>query len=135
MKDKLKEILMAQFKALSTLLASLDEQFLALTGNEVFKLEVIVAQIDSNCRQVAKCEIERRNLLGDKEIGLVIEGIGDKQLDLDYRNIKKLIAKLQVQKETNDMLIRQGFAFTSKVLNILNPDRTPKTYNSYGKRR
>ena len=135
MKDKLKEIFVAQFKALSALLSSLDEQFLALTGNEVFKLELIVAKIDSNCREVAKWEVERRNLLGNQEISEVILGIGDKQLNLDFRNIKKLIAKLQVQKETNDMLIRQGFAFTTKVLNILNPDRTPKTYNSFGKRR
>jgi flagellar biosynthesis/type III secretory pathway chaperone len=135
MKDKLKEILSSESKALNVLLSSLDEQFLALTGNEVFKLEVIVEKIDSNCRQIAKYEVERRNLLGDKEVGLVIQELGDKQLDLDYRNIKKLIAKLQVQKETNDMLIRQGFAFSTKVLNILNPDRTPKTYNSFGKRR
>lgn len=135
MKDKLKRILMHETLALETLLKSLDEQYLNLINNEAFKLEVIVAQIDNNCREIAKWEVERRSLLGDKEISSVIREIGDRQLDIDYRSIKKLIAEVQVQKESNEMLIKQGLGFTTKVLSILNPDRTPKTYKPNGKRR
>lgn len=135
MKEKLREILKNEFIALKALLASLDEQFKALTHNEVLKLEAIVPKIDSDCREIAKWEVQRRTLLEGKELGVVITDFGDKQLDSDYRNIKKLVAAVEVQKESNDMLIRQGFAFTTKILNILNPDRTPKTYKSNGKRR
>jgi flagellar biosynthesis/type III secretory pathway chaperone len=135
MKDKLKEIILNETLALQALLASLDEQYLGLINNEAFKLEAIAAQIDDNCREIAKWETRRRNLLDGKEISLVIYEIGDKQLDIDYRNIKKLIAQLKVQKESNEMLIKQGLGFTTNMLNILNPDRTPKTYKPYGKRR
>ena len=135
MKDKLKEILTQEAKALNILLTSLDEQYMNLIKSEAFKLEVIVKKIDSNCREIAKWEVERRSLLGNKEISLVIREIGDKELDIDYRNIKKLIAQVQVQKESNEMLIKQGLGFATKVLDILNPDRTPKTYKSNGKRR
>lgn len=135
MKEKLKEIFKHEFDALTALLASLNEQFIALTHNEALKLEAIVGKLDGNCREIAKWEVERRNLLAGKEISVVIAGIGDKQLDTDYRSIKKLVAAVQVQKDSNDMLIRQGFAFTTKILNILNPDRTPKTYKSNGRRR
>lgn len=135
MKDKLKRILMHETLALETLLKSLDEQYLNLINNEAFKLEVIVAQIDNNCREIAKWEVERRSLLGDKEISSVIRELGDRQLDIDFRSIKKLLAAVQVQKESNEMLIKQGLGFTTKVLSILNPDRTPKTYKPNGKRR
>lgn len=135
MKDKLKEILTQEAKSLKTLLTSLDEQYLGLLNNEAIKLEVIVKQIDNNCREIAKWEVQRRSLLGDKEISLVIRELSDKELDIDYRNIKKLVAQVQVQKESNEMLIKQGLGFSTKILDILNPDRTPKTYKSNGKRR
>jgi flagellar biosynthesis/type III secretory pathway chaperone len=135
MKEKLKEILKHEFEALNALLASLNEQFISLTHSEALKLEAVITKIDLNCREIAKWEVERRKLLEGKEISLVIREIGDKQLETSYRDIKKLIAAVQVQKESNDMLIKQGFAFTTKILNILNPDRTPKTYKSNGKRR
>jgi len=135
MKDKLKEILTQEAKSLKTLLTSLDEQYLGLINNEAIKLEVIVKQIDNNCREIAKWEVQRRSLLGDKEISLVIRELSDKELDIDYRNIKKLVAQVQVQKESNEMLIKQGLGFSTKILDILNPDRTPKTYKSNGKRR
>ena len=37
-----------------------------------------------------------------------------------------------MQKDTNELLIRQQMGFNAQILNIINPRREIKTYNSYG---
>ena len=45
---------------------------------------------------------------------------------------KRIILAVKQQKETNELLIRQQMSFNNQVLNIINPRREMKTYNSYG---
>jgi len=61
--------------------------------------------------------------------------LNNEELENNYRSIKKLLEEIQLQRETNELLIRQGLGFTTQMLNVLNPNKGPKTYNAYGKRR
>ena len=55
-----------------------------------------------------------------------------KELDNSYREINRIILAVKQQKETNELLIRQQMSFNNQILNIINPRREMKTYNSYG---
>ena len=56
------------------------------------------------------------------------------RLDLDnlYRSIKKLLDEMILQKDTNELLIKQQLSFTNKIISLINPKRDIPTYNSYG---
>lgn len=131
----LNEVICREHGALSKLLGLLEEQHDLLIKNEVNLLEEIVESINLCNKEVAEAEIERRKIVGANSMKDIIYEHRDEELDFNYREVKKLLHSLNVQKETNDMLIKLGLGFSSKMLNILNPDRTQKTYNSYGKLR
>ncbi|MGL4873930.1 MAG: flagellar export chaperone FlgN, partial [Clostridium sp.] len=67
-----------------------------------------------------------------REMSLVIEELKDKEADRILREIKKILHSLKVQKETNELLIKQEISFNHQILNVMNPKREIKTYNSYG---
>lgn len=58
----------------------------------------------------------------------------DKELKSIYKEVVNLLEEIKLQKDSNDMLIKQAISLTTNMLNILNPDRTPKTYGPYGRR-
>ena len=53
-------------------------------------------------------------------------------LDKQYRRIQNLLNEMILQKDRNDLLIKQPLSFTNKLLNLINPKRDIPTYNSYG---
>jgi flagellar biosynthesis/type III secretory pathway chaperone len=131
--ETLNQIILKESKALKDLLALLEEQHSMILKNDIFGLEAIVEKIQNCNREIAKEEVERRKLVGSDGMSKTIDTLGDEELDRNFRSIKKLLAEVELQKDTNELLIRQGLGFTSRMLNILNPDRNVKTYNSYGK--
>lgn len=131
--ETLNQIILKESKALKDLLALLEEQHSMILNNDIFGLEAIVEKIQNCNREIAKEEVERRKLVGSDGMSKTIDTLGDEELDRNFRSIKKLLAEVELQKDTNELLIRQGLGFTSRMLNILNPDRNVKTYNSYGK--
>lgn len=135
MTQELNRIMVEEYKAIQALLGALDEQFEYLTKREVFALDKIVKRIESCAREVARFEVERRNITKGKAMSKIMSDINNEELKNNYRNIKKLLEEIQMQKETNELLIRQGLGFTTQMLNVLNPDKGPKTYTAYGKRR
>ena len=62
----------------------------------------------------------------------IVNTSNDEELDNSYREINRIILAVKQQKETNELLIRQQMSFNNQVLNIINPRREMKTYNSYG---
>ncbi|WP_294379276.1 flagellar export chaperone FlgN [uncultured Clostridium sp.] len=44
----------------------------------------------------------------------------------------KVLQDAVEKKNTNELLLKQQLIFTNKMLNIINPDKEAKTYNSYG---
>lgn len=134
MKEQLKEILKTEKKLFKELLELLDAQYKFIISNKVYELEIIVDKISNKGKEIAKSELQRRNITGEGSLSKVIGKYEDEELYLLYRDTKRLLEELQIQKETNDMLIKQSLGFTSQLLNIMNPDGgTPKTYGATGK--
>jgi flagellar biosynthesis/type III secretory pathway chaperone len=113
----------------------LEEQYKLLLGNKIFELEGIVSKIKEVNKEIAEIEVERRKVTAGKAMSDLIRESKNIDLESSYRNIKKLVSELQLQKDTNDALIRQGLGFSTRMLNIITPDRNTQTYNAYGKLR
>lgn len=135
MKEELSKIIEMETKALEELLKTLEEQHGYIVKNSIFKMEEVVAKLDRCNKEIAKWEMERRKLTQGEPMSKIVDRIGDPELDNRYRKIKRVLEALKLQKETNELLIRQGLGFTTQMLNILNPNKNSKTYNSYGKPR
>lgn len=126
-------IILEETKALQELLQALEEQHSYVAKNDVFAMENVVSRIENCSREVAKCEMKRRKITGDKPMRLIVSELKDEELETNFRKIKKLIEEVRLQKDTNELLIRQGLGYSSRMLNIFSPDRSNKTYNVYGK--
>ncbi|MBC2582575.1 flagellar protein FlgN [Clostridium sp. DJ247] len=126
---------MNEYNALKALLDALDEQFEYLTKREVFSLGKVVEKIEQCSREVARWEVERRKITGGEAMTSIVDKMKNENLENNYRSVKKLLEEIQLQKDTNEMIIKQGLGFSTQMLNFINPDRGPKTYNGYGKRR
>lgn len=133
--SELKSVIIEEFKALQGLLGSLDEQFQYLTKREVFALDAVRSKIEQSSKEVASLEMKRRSLTKGEDMSKIVRELKDEELEKNYRNTKKLLSSIVFQKDTNDILIKQQLGFTTQMLNFFNPDKAPKTYNSYGKRK
>lgn len=135
MTGELNRIVLEEHKALQALLEALEEQFEYLTKREVFALDKITQKIELCAREVARLEVGRRQITNGEAMSKIVSELRNEELENNYRDIKNLLEAIQTQKETNEVIIRQGLGFTTQMLNVINPDRGPKTYNAYGKRR
>jgi len=98
----------------------------------VFGLEALVDEIKAANKSVASIEMERRKIVGTKSMSLLVKESEDEEIDKEFRNIKKLLEAIKLQKETNELLIRQRMSYNNQILRVINPSREVKTYNSYG---
>lgn len=132
--SRLKKLVEDEKGALEGLLKILESQHKYIIEEDVFMLEDVAKDIEEANKKIALLEIERRNLTGTESMSEVVKKYDDKELNLLYRDIKIVLNELSIQKETNEILIKQGLGFTTQMLNLVNPKGcTPKTYNSYGK--
>lgn len=131
--NNLIEILYKEQNALVELLKLLDKQHKSLIDKDVFALEGIVDEIRLANKAIAESEVERRKLTGNKSMKDLVLNSDNNELDTAYRNIKKILHSITVQKDTNELLIKQGLSYTNRLLIIINPRREVKTYNSYGR--
>lgn len=132
MTDQLTELLKFQEQKLKELLELLEKQHHLIIKEEAFELESIVEELKIKSQQIAKLELDRRNLIGNIQIKDYIENSDNKDLKESYKKIQQTLNKTIEQKDTNDLLLKQQLLFTNKMLTLLNPDRQIKTYNSYG---
>ncbi|TGY43774.1 flagellar protein FlgN [Clostridium sartagoforme] len=132
MMSSLKEILIVEGKRLEELLVLLDKQYKLILNKDVFNMEAITEEIQLKNKEVAEAEVQRRKFLGDTSIREYVNNSKDSELDEVYRAMQRLLNELILQKDTNELLIKQQLAFTNKLLNIMNPKKDAATYNSYG---
>lgn len=128
----LRDVIKGEREALENLLKLLDEQYEYIMKKKVIELEGLVDKIKNANKDIALAEVNRRKLVGNERMKDLVNQYADEKLDLEYRNIKKLLEAIKLQKETNELLIRQQMSFNNQMLNIINPKRENKTYNSYG---
>lgn len=132
MNRKLTEVIKNEKQALEKLLELLDKQYQHVMDKEVLELDAIVDKMKDASKDIAKIEVERRKLVSNNSMQELVNSYGDEELDTEYRKIKILLEAIKLQKDTNDLLIRQQMSFNNQILNIINPSREIKTYNSYG---
>jgi flagellar biosynthesis/type III secretory pathway chaperone len=132
---ELNEIMVNEINVLSDLLAVLEEQHSAYVKKDLFALEGVVKKIQNANVAVAKFEVQRRKLVGNKGMKTLIKELSNAQLEENFSKMSNILIKLQSQKETNEFLIKQGLSFTNRMLNIFRPNKVAKTYNNYGKMR
>lgn len=130
--SNLRDILYDEEKELKELLILLDKQYKLIIAKDIFGMESIVEDIKQKNKDVAEIEVSRRRLLGNQSIKEVILNSKDEELENGYRRIQNLLNEMILQKDTNDLLIKQQLSFTNKLLNLINPKRDIQTYNSYG---
>ncbi|WP_291665407.1 flagellar protein FlgN [Clostridium sp.] len=130
--SSLKEILIVEGKRLEELLVLLDKQYKLILNKDVFNMEAITEEIQLKNKEVAEAEVQRRKFLGNTSIREYVNNSKDSELDEVYRAMQRLLNELILQKDTNELLIKQQLAFTNKLLNIMNPKKDAATYNSYG---
>lgn len=125
-------IIKDEHKALEHLLSLLEKQYEYIMKKDAFSLEDIVEEIKQSNKLVAQKEVERRKVVGSNSMTALVFQSKNRELEDAFRNIKKLIRKIQYQKDTNDMLIKQEISFNAQILNIINPRRETNTYTSMG---
>jgi flagellar biosynthesis/type III secretory pathway chaperone len=130
--DQLIELMIDQEKDLKELLSLLKTQNEMIIKKDLFGLEGLVDKLNECSKRIAKAEMQRRKLLGKDSIAEIVKNSKDGGLKQSYKNIRDTLRTVLSQKETNDMLLKQQLLFSNKMLNIINPDRRIKTYNSYG---
>ena len=133
MNPELKVIIYEQRKLFREVLNLLDEQYNLILGKDVKLLEKVAKKLENASRNVAKLEIQRRNIVGSNfSMGSLIEESDDKNIKEAYEEIKQTIKMIEVQKESNHVILKQKLFFTKKMLNVIKPSQGTGTYNYCG---
>ncbi len=134
MRDKIFGIMDREHDALENLLNLLEEQHRYIASDSLLEMEECVKKIQSASKNIAEIEMERRSLLGDTSMKTVVDKSGDSQISELYKDIRRQLEALTMQKETNDLILKQKLSFTNQLLNTLKPNsKRANVYNSYGK--
>lgn len=104
-----------------------------IVAKDVMGLEKLAEDLEITGRNLATIEIKRRNLVADGEFKSIIENSCDEHIKDVYGEIRGILKNLQIQKKSNDTLIKQQLFFTTKMINVTRPSKNVGTYNSYGK--
>lgn len=126
------ELMQNQEKELQTLIELLETQYKMIMSKDAFGLEGLVDKIDECGKKIAKEEVKRRKLIGEESIKDIVNNSDNDEVKELYGRIQDTLNKVIQRKETNDILLKQQIIFNNKMLQILNPSRENKTYNSYG---
>ncbi|KEH98118.1 flagellar protein FlgN [Clostridium massiliodielmoense] len=131
------EVMKTQSIALNELLVVLEKQHEYIIKDDVFGMEAIVEDIQKSNQKVADIELKRRQftngLLEEKTLGKLIYELDNEELINAFKKVRNTLEAIRLQKDTNDLLIKQGISLNNRILAFLNPDRQAKTYNGYGK--
>lgn len=132
MVNKLMGLMKEQETHLSQLLVLLQVQKEMIMKKDAFGLEGLVDKISECSKIIAKKEVDRRRLLGDNSLTNIVNTSNNSELKNIYEQIRVTLNNVIEQKDTNNILLKQELIFTNKMLNVINPDREIKTYNSLG---
>lgn len=133
MNPELKVIIFDEKDKLKDLLKLLDEQYNLVINKELIKLDKIARDLDEAAKELARIEIRRRKIMGsDTSMKQTIENCDDTSIQEAYEDIKSTLKMIEIQKEANDILIKQKLFFTKKMINFIKPNKGVATYNSSG---
>ena len=130
--NELIKLMQDQDNDLKELLELLETQYKMIMSKDVFGLEGLVDKINECGKRIAKEEVLRRNLIGNEGVTEIVKKSENKELKECHDKIITTLNAVNFQKDTNDMLLKQQIVFNNKMLQLMNPSREKKTYNSYG---
>lgn len=133
MTEKLIQIMVDQEKHLRQLLQLLKIQKDLIMKKDAFGLEGLVEKLNECSKLVAKDELARRKSLNNADMKQFVSNANNEELSNVYAKITSVLNEVILQKDTNNTLIKQQISLNAKLLEIINPNREVKTYNSYGK--
>ncbi|MBK1812943.1 flagellar protein FlgN [Clostridium sp. YIM B02505] len=133
MYEELINVILSEKEALNKLLSLLDNQYSFILKKDIFGLDDVANKIQACNKDIAEEEVKRRKLVGSNSMKEVVFSSGNESLEESYRDILKLLEAVRLQKDTNDLLLKQQLSYTNQMLTYINPNREMKTYNSYGK--
>ena len=114
----IKEIIIKEKEELNNLLGLLEKQHAMVLAKDVFGLEALVDEIKAANKGVASMEMERRKIAGTKSMSLLVKESGDEETDREFREVKKLLEAIKLQKETNELLIRQRMSYNNQIIHM-----------------
>ncbi|MEW9923915.1 flagellar export chaperone FlgN [Clostridium butyricum] len=126
------ELMRNQEVKLEELLILLKVQQDMIMKKDTFGLEGLVDKLNECSKIIAKEEVARRKFLGEYSLVDIINKCNNEELKHVYEKLRNTLNEIILQKETNSLLLKQELIFTNKMLNVINPDREIKTYNSFG---
>ena len=134
MNPEIKVIIYEEKNILKNLLALLDEQYDYIINKEIIKMDKIAKKLDETSKELAKIEIQRRNIMGSEaSMKEIVQLCDDENIKNAYDEIVSTLRMVQLQKEANDTLIKQKLFFTKKMINFIKPSKDIGVYNAYGK--
>lgn len=110
----------------------LEIQCKMIMEKDVFGLESIVDKIGDESKVIAQLEVERRKIIKDQSLVQLVNSSSNNELKKSYDELMKVLQDAVEKKNTSELLLKQQLMFTNKMLNIINPNKEAKTYNSYG---
>lgn len=135
MLEELKAILKEEELALEETLTLLENQHEYVRNKDVFGMEAVTVKLQINSKRVAEWEVKRRQITGNDTMAELLQKYDDNELEDINRKLSRILHSIQLQKETNELLIKQQLSFTRKLLEIINPRRETVTYGSAGQMR
>lgn len=130
--NELIKLIQSQEGDLKELLELLETQYKMIMSKDVFGLEGLVEKINECGKKIAQKEVKRRGLIDNKSMKNIVNESNNEELKKVYRIIQDTLNEVTSKKETNDILLKQQIVFNNKMLELINPNRNMKTYNSYG---
>lgn len=133
MNSQLKVIIFEEKNIIKNLLTLLDEQYNLIIDKDVIKMDKIAKELDEVAKDLARIEIKRRNIMGSEaSMKEVVEDSNDEKVKQAYEEIQTTLKMIEIQKEANEILIKQRLFFTKKMINCIKPKKGIGTYNAYG---
>lgn len=133
MNSQLKVVIFEEKNIIKNLLTLLDEQYNLIIDKDVIKMDKIAKELDESAKNLARIEIKRRNIMGsESSMKEVVETSDDEKIKQAYEEIQATLKMIEIQKEANEILIKQRLFFTQKMINCIKPNKGIGTYNAYG---
>ena len=133
MNSQLKVIIFEEKNIIKNLLNLLDEQYNFIINKDVIKMDKVAKQLDEVAKNLARIEIKRRKIMGSEtSMKEVVESSNDEKIKQAYEEIQTTLKMIEMQKEANEILIKQRLFFTKKMINCIKPNKGIGTYNAYG---
>ena len=134
MNPQIKVIIYEEKNILKELLSLLDEQYDFIINKDIIQMDKIAGKLDETSKELAKIEIQRRNIMGSEaSIKNIVNDCDDENIKSAYEEIVSTLRMVQLQKEANDTLIKQKLFFTKKMINFIKPSKDIGVYNAYGR--